>query len=261
MIKTLAGSLASIFFLCLQANASGVSLDVGTYNFPLAGGGGGSQATLGGVPVEIFCDDFLNEIYVPSDNTANVTDLTSSTLDQTRFGEVTSWTAISLTGGTSTEQNTLNNATAAQRYDMVAYLISLYNIAQNSNSSVNLANNEIQESIWTLMDPMNYSTPKPLNPVPLTASQFDPYLEQAADWLSGGGATTSFLSNFEVVSDTAMTPGTSADGYVGVGGFQEQIVMTPEPRGVALMLLGLLGVCGILARRRRPAITIAPSCS
>lgn len=228
-------------------------LHVGTYNFQLAGGGGGSQATLGGVPVEIYCDDFLNEIYVPSDNTANVTDLTSSNLSETRFGDVASWTTISLTGGTATELNTLNTATAAARYDMVAYLISQYNVAQNSNSTVNTANNSIQEAIWTLMDPASYPLPKPLNPETLDPSA---YLEQAADWYNGGGATTSFLSKFEVVSDVNMVVPSVG---VGVGGFQEQIVMTPEPRGVALILLAVLGVC-VLVRRHRPAMAIAPKC-
>jgi hypothetical protein len=248
MIKTLAGTFASLFFLCLQASASGVPLNVGTYNFPLDGGGGGSQATLGGVPVEIYCDDFLNEIFVPSSNTANVTDLDSSTLSNTRFGDVTSWTTISLTGGTALELSTLNNATAAARYDMAAYLISLYNVPQNSNSSVHTANNEIQEAIWTLMDPASYPLPKPLNPDSLDPSTD---LEKAADWYNGGGATTAFLSRFEVVSDVNMTVPSVG---VGVGGFQEQIVMTPEPRGVALLLLALLGVCGIMARRDRSAI-------
>jgi hypothetical protein len=46
-----------------------------------------------------------------------------------------------------------------------------------------------------------------------------------------------------------MTPGNSANGYVGVGGFQEQIVMTPEPRGGIWMLFGLLGVGAFLLRR------------
>ena len=49
-------------------------LDTISYNFELAGGGGGATATLNGVPVEIFCDDFANEINVPSDNSADVTD-------------------------------------------------------------------------------------------------------------------------------------------------------------------------------------------
>jgi hypothetical protein len=250
MIRILVGSFASILFLCVQAGATGVPLNVGTYNFTLDGGGGGSQATLGGVPVEIYCDDFLNEIFVPSSNSANVTQLTSSNLSATRFGEVDDWTTISLTGGTLAELGILNTSSATLRYDMVAYLVSLYNVPQNSNSSVHTANNQIQEAIWTLMDPDSYPLPKPLNPDSLDPST---YLEKAADWYLGGGATASFLSAFEVVSDVNMqAPGVG--GGVGVGGFQEQIVMTPEPRGVVLLLLGVLAVCGTLMRRaRRPA--------
>lgn len=99
-----------------------------------------------------------------------------------------------------------------------------------------------------LRDPASYPLPKPLNPDSLDPSSD---LEKAADWYGGVGATTAFLSSFEVVSDVNMTVSAC---FVGVGGFQEQIVMTPEPRGVALLLLGLLGVCGILVGRDRSAI-------
>jgi hypothetical protein len=241
--------LPAFFTLVFTAGAASVPFNVSSngYNFPLDGGGGGLQATLNGATVESFCDDFLNEIFVPSNNSANVTQMTSSDLSKTRFGEVTSFTSITLTGG-GADQTFLNGAsdTAAVRYDMVAFLVSQYNRAGGDSA----ANNEIQAAIWTLMDPSIYPNPKPLNPDSLDVTSD---LKAAADWFQGGGATAAFLSNFEIVSDASMLAGTSASGWVGIGGFQEQIVETPEPRAIAGMLGGLL-IIGVMMLRRRQAV-------
>jgi hypothetical protein len=238
----------AFFFLARSASAGSVPLDVTSYNFQLAGGGGGAQATLNGVPVEIFCDDFDNQIWVPSDNSANVTTLGASALNQTRFGNVSpnQWTAIDLTGGgvASTDDGFFNSGagdTPSARYDMVAYLVSLYNVPSGYTTS----NNQIQEAIWTLMDPTAEGAainPSGVNPTG--------YLEQAANWYVGGGATNSFLGQFEVVSDSAMNVPLSG---VGTGGFQEQIVFAPapEPRGSTWMLIGLFGAAGFLLKRAR----------
>ena len=178
-----------------------------SYNFELAGGGGGASATLNGVPVEIFCDNFYNEIYVPSSNSANVTTLgTSANLGETRFGGVasTGWTPIMLSDGNTSLDNTddafFNNpngstpeagSTALVRYEMVAYLVSLYNVSQGGTT----ANNQIQEAIWTSWIPRRREPvidPSGVNP--------DSYLEQAAGWyMNNSGnqnAMNSFLSQF-----------------------------------------------------------------
>jgi len=206
--------------------------------------------------VEIYCDDFANEINVPSSDSANVTQLsTTANLDLTRFGQVTSWTTLTLSGN-PTDQTFLNigvGSTAEARYAMVAWLVSQYNVAQNANPTVNTANNQIQEAIWTLMDPAAYATDSPAIPLidPSGLGQPTADLVAAANWYLGGGATNPFLSNFEVVSDATMTPGNARDGWVGSGGFQEQIVMTPEPRGGIWMLIGLFGVGACLLRKVR----------
>jgi hypothetical protein len=232
----------------LSAGAAPVPLVVGTYNFQLESGGGGAEATLNGMPVEIFCDDFYHDIYAPSTDSANVTPLSASAdLDDTRFGGVSSsqWTTINLdAGGAASTDDTFFNSgagsSASARYDMVAYLVSLYNIAAGGTT----ANNEIQEAIWTLMDPTAEGAVIDPSVDPTT------YLEQAASWYSGGGATSAFLSQFEVVSDSNMTVPVSG---VGTGGFQEQIVYmpAPEPSGVTWMLIGLFGVAGFLFQKVR----------
>jgi hypothetical protein len=255
-----AGS-ALLFLITVSASAGPVPLVLTStsYNFQLAGGGGGASATLNGVPVEIFCDNFYNEIYVPSNNSADVTTLgTSADLSETRFGGVasTAWTTITLNDGNTSLDNTddafFNNpngstpeagSTALARYEMVAYLVSLYNVGQGATT----ANNQIQEAIWTLMDPAAQGAvidPSNVNP--------DSYLEQAAGWyISNSGnqsAMNSFLSRFEIISDPSMT----FSNGLGQGGFQEQIVMaTPEPRATVWMVLCILLGGFVIARRTR----------
>jgi hypothetical protein len=129
---------------------------------------------------------------------------------------------------------------------MVAYLVSLYNVGQGATTS----NNEIQEAIWTIMDPTAEGAvidPSGLSP--------DSYLEQAASWYTGmntpgnQSALNSFLSQFEIVTSPKLT-------YInglGTGGYQEQIIMdpvaTPEPRGGVWLLLALF-VAGFFGMRR-----------
>jgi hypothetical protein len=244
----------AILFMALGAMAGTVPLIPGTYNFPLAGGGGGASATLNGAAVEIFCDDFANEIYLGSNNNANVTTLgTGANLGNTRFGGVLSngWTAIAINDGNtsldSTDNaffNTGNGTSALARYEMVAYLVSLYNVSMGGNTS----NNQIQEAIWTIMDPKAEGAaidPSGVNPAGS--------LEQAVTWYNtmntpgNLGALNSFLSQFEVVSAANM----NFSNGLGIGGFQEQIVMTPEPRGAIWMLLGLLAGGFVVMKRRR----------
>ena len=90
------------------------------------------------------------------------------------------------------------------------------------------------------------------NYVPLVQRSYQLWydLEQAAGWYLGGGATDSFLSQFEVVSDSNMSVPLVG---VGTGGFQEQIVFTPtpEPRGSIWMLIGLFGAAGFVFQKVR----------
>src|SRR5271165_3132640 len=180
-------TIFALFVLTSGLSANPVPLQVNSYNFQLDGGGGGAQATLNGVPVEIYCDDFANEINVPSSDSANVTQLsTTANLDLTRFGQVTSWTTLTLSGN-PTDQTFLNigvGSTAEARYAMVAWLVSQYNVAQNANPTVNTANNQIQEAIWTLMDPAAYATDSPAIPLidPSGLGQPTADLVAAANW-------------------------------------------------------------------------------
>jgi hypothetical protein len=254
--KTILGAGFGLLLFTLGASAGTVPLDTATYNFQLAGGGGGSKATLNGVPVEIFCDDFYNEIWVPWDYTANVTKLsTSASLSTTRFGEVAPtdesgvWTSITDLGTTDDSFfNSGNGSSSLARYEMVAYLVSLYNLAPGNTTS----DNEIQQAIWTIMDPVAEGAVPDSDGVNAAS-----YLEAAASWYTAENANqaalNTFLSQFEIVSDSTMT----FSKGLGLGGFQEQIVMTPivtpEPRGTVWLLVSFLAGGFLVVRRKRTA--------
>jgi hypothetical protein len=253
----------AIFLLYSSLNASAATVTTTNYNFQLDSDGGGAKGTLNGVSVELFCDNFANEINVPATYTANVTDLsTTANLDETRFGGVLSsdWTTIALSGGdsTATADDTFFNSgagsSALARYEMVAYLVSLYNVPQGGNT----ANSNIQDAIWALMDPT-------ANSQSINANKVTTDLEAAAGWYTTMNmpgnldALNSFLNGFEVVSDVKMT---FANG-LGVGGFQEQIVMspTPDPRAGIFLLLGLFVAGAFLVRRSRGTAATVHSAS
>jgi hypothetical protein len=266
------GTILAISFLSHNATAGSVSFDTTSYSFKLAGGGGGGTATVDGVEVNIFGDDFANKVAFPHDYSANVTTLsTDANLSETRFGQVASnaWTTVNLTGHSKivNQDRTFFNhgagSSALARYEMAAYLVSLYNVGQGNNVS----NNQIQEAIWTLLDPSKSGkAPNPRNSNPTN------YLEQAADWFSSMNSPGSqddlneFLDDFEIVSPTSM----KYKKGLGSGGFQEQIAMlpvtppinlslrneivlasTPEPRAVSLIVILLFVSGGFLSRRAR----------
>jgi hypothetical protein len=259
--KSILGAGCALLFITFGATAGTVPLNVINFNFQLADGGGGASATLNGVPVEIFCDNFADDITAPSNHQANVTTLgTSADLSDTRFGGVASnaWTTITISDGNTTLDNQDNSffnnsasgTSALARYEMAAYLTSLYNTSLGNNTS----NNQIQQAIWSILDP------KADGPVTNTTGvNPDSYLEQAASWYASMNtpgnlnALNNFLSQFEIIS-----PRMTYSNGLGVGGFQEQIAMdpvaTPEPRGGIWIVLALLmGVFPVMRRTKRVA--------
>ena len=246
-------TLFATLLLAGSAHAGSVSFDTNSYSFKLAGGGGGGTATLEGVSVNVFCDDFADKVTFPQDYSANVTTLsTDANLDQTRFGQTASnrWSPISLTGRSKTlkqEKEFFNQgagSSALARYEMAAYLVSLYSVGQGNS----LSNNEIQEAIWVLLDPATGgSAPNPAHVNPTN------YLGQASSWYSSMNTPgnldvlDAFLGGFEIVSPTNMT---FKRNGLRTGGFQEmiatlpavvpsplhtQVLATPEPRDVSLL--------------------------
>ena len=266
------GTLFATLLLANSASAGSVSFDTNSYSFKLAGGGGGGTATLDGVSVNIFGDDFADKATFPHDYSANVTMLsTDADLSQTRFGQTASngWSAIVLPGKTQIVKqdkaffNQGAGSSALARYEMAAYLVSQYSVGQGNSVS----NNQIQEAIWVLLDPAKGgAAPNPGKVSPVN------YLEQAASWYSSMNTPATldnldaFLEGFEIVSPTAMK---FKKNGLRTGGFQEEIALlppvlpppsavhtyaiiaTPEPRGVSLFLVALLGIGAAWLHRTR----------
>lgn len=237
------------------------AFDVGAYVFQLAGGGGGAQATLNGVPVNIYCDDFDNSLALGTDTSAYVTALsTTANLSDTRFGNMpaayfnvpTLSTNNKTTSTDTADESFLQTANALTRYELAAYLVSDYNPTGGNSTQ----NNEIQEAIWQLLDPTVEGAP--FNPDSFSASGYTPEIEQAIAWYQGIDSNTAalnaFLSQFDIVSPTNMTFDYAAGvGGLGLGGFQEQIVYAPTPTPEPRNMVGFLAVLlvGIAFVRRR----------
>lgn len=241
---------AAVLSFCAAASAGTVTLDTNSYNFALNNGGGGAAATINkNVSVEIFCVDFANDIYVPVQGySAYLTTITGgSDLSDTRFGNVASsnWTQMNTSFIDTTDAGTINNSTDLGRYQMAAYLVSQYNLAGGNNA----ANNGIQQAIWDILDPKTFTQ------VYNTAT--DAEIEAAAQWYTSMGGNTgstslnNFLANYRIVSSSTMTA--CGTGLALCGGFQEQITVVPEPRHLALMLVGLLLAGSVVFRKFRTA--------
>lgn len=250
------GAGIAILLATVAASASSVQLnvplDTASYNFPLGNGGGGLAATVNGANAETLCIDYFNDINPFSQYTANLTQLsTTANLSDTRFGGVSGsgWTQFTTLGSTDdTFFNSGAGSTALARYAMAAYLVSLYNQSAGGTT----ANNDIQDAIWTIMDPVSQGS------VSDPGYNGTSYVEQAATWYmnmdtSGNlAALNSFLSGFDVVSDSTMT----FSNGIGVGGFQEQMIdppaaPAPEPRSVAIVAIGFLAMGAFLRRKIR----------
>ena len=224
-------------------------LDTISYNFPVSGGGGGAFAQLDkSVNVEIFCIDFANDIFVPHTNySANLTAITSTGLaaGQTRFGGNTSWATVAIADDPSDGQSNdaadaaiINAANALGRYQMAAYLVSLYNLPAGNSA----ANDGIQQAIWDILHPTTSAVSLPSI---AGASDTGNALELASEWFSNTSSTgrDAFLANYRIVSDATMY--SCGTGVSLCGGFQEQITATPEPRYAAMMLIGFLSLCAM----------------
>jgi hypothetical protein len=248
---------AFLFAFCVAMNAGPVvnTLDTTAYNFQLDGGGGGAQAVLNKTStIEVFCVDYSNPIYVPQQGYQAVlsTLTTGSDLSDTRFGSVTSWT--SLASGyalTSSAASFLNSDTAAlDRYQMAAFLVSEYNMSDGPGTlfklnGSNTNNDGIQQAIWDLMDPKNQTYGN------IAYAQYtDTALFSAESWFTSTTASqrSSFLANYRIVSDVTMKP-CAGNGGMLCGGFQEQITVVPEPRHLALLLMGLLLIGSAVYRK------------
>ncbi len=238
----LIGTAVVLLFLAIAVEANPVQFDTGTYNFALAGGGGGESGVLDSdLSVETFCDNFNNEIYLGHDYSAYLSTLTTgSDLSHTRFGPNSSWQTVAISGD-ATDSAIINYADALGRYQMAAFLVSQYRTKQGGNAY----NNGIQTAIWDILDPSS-------SPAAPTYSDAARALEETAQWYASPNSKRSFLADFLIVSDSTMS--WRGAGNPQSGGFQEQLAMltspAPEPRATVWILIGLFS---LFAGQRRPS--------
>jgi len=231
-------------------NASGTSSESGY------GGGFKSNLTTGLTTTTalMFCVDFSNDVSIPDTNVGvNISTLVdNSNISDTRFGS-TPLTFRSITYGNTTLANQLavddpsavtilNGASALQRYQMAAYLVSNYSFINNplptSNNYYGGAGDQkdlgIQSAIWTILDAQGE------NYVPPTGSQdgaIETWLINAANWLQSGDK--SILSKFEIVSDSRIA-GSNNPLNTGIQEFLTMAPTTvPEPSFYGALAFGL----------------------
>jgi hypothetical protein len=185
-----------------------------------------------------YCVDDLNEIAItspPSGYSVNIVDLavSSQVTTDTRYGQTAA-------GSFSTNTVAVPNAigTAQDRYAMAAWLITQYNFT----SGVTMADDEIQNAIWTLLDATGAT---------YTANGgIGTYITQAETWING--LSTSKLAAFEstvvIYSPTAVV-GVADPARYNIGS-QEMIgfVGTPEPATLAMLGAGLVMI-GLFGKR------------
>jgi PEP-CTERM motif len=171
-------------------------------------------ATINGVSTTIYCDDFANHVSNGEQWTANLTNLASGNLSNTRYS------AISNTLSTSATTSATYNGT--QLYDMAAWLTTQFSPIGSAGYA---SNGDIQDTLWDLFNPNAVNTgvnpPKPSS---------NTYLYAAEKNYSGINA-----ASFQILTNTSVA-------YNGEGQVQEFIVATPEPSTVLLLGFGLVAL-------------------
>lgn len=168
--------------------------------------------------VTLFCDDFNNEVTWNQTWQANVTQLGSGDLSNTRYGNPAD---VALLMGQNPYYGTY---TAAQLYAQAAWLTTQFNQYLSNNPTQIIS---LQYAIWDLFDP-NAPTNAGAQAWILSAEQ-------------NYGSVN--LNNFEIV--------TNVGPLALTGQVQEFIVPTPEPGTIALLGIALLGLVFIARRKSK----------
>ena len=229
---------------CSTAGCGGAFLGM------IGGGVGGDGNLEDGTLKYLYCVDFQNDVYIPSRvYAANLTTLTNGAdMSNTVYGRTEAQWAPGDAAAPIVFTNTtfqidasqsFTPASALQRYQMAAWLISQYNLP-NANR------NAIQYAIWQALA-VNAPTGEPANKFPKlnakTTTAVNDLLAAAADFVKND-YSEEFFSHYHVVTQVAPL-------YLhGPNQIQEFIVIMPEP-AFAIPIAGL-GIF-ILARRRSRA--------
>ncbi|HJT89207.1 MAG TPA: PEP-CTERM sorting domain-containing protein [Bryobacteraceae bacterium] len=203
----------------------------------------------------MFCVDFSNDITIPSGNIGvNLSTVTNgSSLADARFGLLgpSDFESVKVvdSGIDGTAKGILDAATALQRYQMAAYLVTNYSffsagVPSTDHTYSDNTNLGIQAAIWAILDPTGSNfAPPTISP----QGDLTTWLDNAATWLNGGEPNSGFLANFRIVSDASIA-GLSDPTRLNTG-VQEFLTVVPEPGFFPLLAIAL----GLLFWRFRRA--------
>jgi hypothetical protein len=194
----------------------------------------------------VYCVDFQNDETSPS--TVNISTPNTSTPDvapnydglaNTRYGAV----PTSLFTYDGTGSGAINSA---ERYVLAGWLTTQYNFS----SGVTLADDEIQNAIWTLLNTTGTTANFPFGDGDGTGT----YLTQALNFFNTTPTAQllQFESEIQIFTSTNVVT-YNGPGWSPVSGTQEMITVipntsTPEPATLALMGAGLLTL-GLFRKR------------
>lgn len=212
------------------------------------GCGGAFTENIGGINATIWCVDSQLMINWNTTYSAYIEDLNGAPgpfdANHVHYDGITSHTSSPNWLYDLTGYGVSNPDTALTRYELAAILISQYVPADNMPLN-NAENQSIQDAIWhltendtlaaaSLSDPINVGTP----------SGYADWIAYAANTLNTGGFD---FSRWAVISG-GWDPVNYFSGHSQYQTFLVQV--TPEPRFYGVLLAALLGLCGVIYRRR-----------
>jgi len=208
------------------------------------GCGGAFTENIGGINATIWCVDSQLDVHWGDTYPAYIEDLNGTPgpfdANHVHYDGVTT----AGPGGWSYSLPGLNAGidpnSAKTRFELAAILISQYQpgASMPDNTAYNQA---IQDAIWRLTE--NNSPQTLTNP---NADAWVTFAENSLNSMSSA-SVSSFFSQWAVVSGGWDL----ASGTFSGTQYQTFLVqVTPEPRFYGLLLVGLLGLCGVISRRR-----------
>ncbi len=239
MQRLLRTATMGLFALAFAAIGFATPLTVSSHPFSVDSGGRfvGYLNNNSSALIDLYCIDFINSVGAqPVTYDANVS--TMADLSKTRYGTTAQGSFLN-----QTAPNAISLGDAANRYLLVGWLISQYDLSSGANTGSKDIG--IQNAIW---DILNVTGPQQVD------GAYSTWINNAVNWKAGASsqqiATLSSEIRIYTSSDVASLglPGRYSTGR------QEFMNLVPEPGSIALASIGLSLIgAGALRRRRKQA--------